>query len=136
MLIGNDLITVKQTLFLLIGKGFYKCEIWYNRDYFIRHELPKRILRSLISSKYMDILISNGIPTWKARQLVILNGYPSLSKKNLKLLAKPIITGSVEEVSNHMELWNRKVTSIRIHGFFRNKIAILLENDDKINISF
>lgn len=69
MLMGKDTITIKQILFLLCGKGFYKCEIWYNREYFITHDLPKRMLPSLISCRYRDNLISNGMPSWKAQQL-------------------------------------------------------------------
>lgn len=129
MLLGNDLITVKQILFLLIGKGFSKCVIWTSKDYLATHFLSKSIRSSQIATKFMDNLISNGIPTWKAQQLVILNGSPRLSKKNLKLLGEPIVVGSVDELSNHMELWERKVTDIHIQGIIRRKVILILEDD-------
>lgn len=128
MLLEKDTITVKQILFLMIGKGFFKCEIWNDEDYLKVHFGTKSMRSSLIATKYMDILISKGVPPAKAQQLVILKGKFKLTKKNLSLLGKPIITGCVEELSNHIELWDKRVTNIYIQGILRRKIIVLLEN--------
>ena len=56
MLFGNDLITVKQALFLFVGKGFNKCEIWNSKDYLATHMSSKSYRSSKGESYKVNIL--------------------------------------------------------------------------------
>lgn len=46
----SDKITLKQLLFLLINKGFYRCELWHETEYLIRNSYLCRFFGSAIQS--------------------------------------------------------------------------------------
>lgn len=116
-------MTVKSILFLFVNQGFSKCEIWRESEYIKVHK-KKNMRQHLIASAKMDILQNIGFSSVDARKLVLMEGSQKVNKKNLSLLGNPMAKGSVEELSNHTELWDYTVTGIEIKGFRRKKLII------------
>ena len=116
-------ITVKDILYLLIGKGFSKCEVWEKSDY-IKVYKKKNLKQHLIASAKINALQNAGLSSTDAQRLVLMEGSQKINKNNLSLLGKPIVKGSAEEISNRTELWDYTVTNIEIKGFRRKKLII------------
>lgn len=125
-------LSLKQVLFLMIGKGFQVCEIWNEKDYLLVHHGTKTKKRHLIASKQIELLQEEGLSSDMAHRIVLLSGEQKINKRTLSLLGSPIVTGSVEKLSNSMELSNRTVCDIHIKGLFRRKLIIVLDKEQPI----
>ena len=112
----------------LISMNYKNCEVWRASEYIWRTAGTRKSRKHLIAAKLIDILIDNGISPWEATIRVCVEADCSLKKKNLDLLGKPLLTGSIEEICNHTEIYQEKVWKIKVAGLFRNKIIILLED--------
>lgn len=78
----------------------------------------------------MDLLHEAGMDYKDAQKLVIMEGKQKVNKTNLSLLGEPLWIGTIEELSNKQNLWNKAVCYCHIKGLFRNKIQIVLKNGD------
>lgn len=65
-----------------------------------------------------------------AQKFVIMEGKQKVNKTNLSLLGEPLWIGTIEELSNKQNLWNKSVCDCCINGLFRNKIQIIIEDGD------
>ena len=127
-MLTNDNLSLKTTLFLFVNKGFTKCEIWDTHDYIITHH-NRRLIPHRIAAKKIEMLILYGVPEERAVKIVSSGGKEKLTKENLALLGKPIIIGTVEELSNDTRLWNKTVVDVKFLGFRRTKLIILVKDE-------
>lgn len=130
---NNKNILLKQLVFLLVNKGFKKCEVWNEGEYVKAHNGTKEWRSHAIASKKIEILHNNGLSYADAQKAVILHGAQKVNKQNIALLGTPIWNGGIEELSNNQQLWNKQVRNCFIKGLFRKKVIILLEDQDDID---
>ena len=78
----------------------------------------------------MDLLYEAGMSCKDAQKLVIIEGEQKVNKTNLSLLGKPLWIGTIEELSNKQNLWNKSVCDCCIKGLFRKKIQIIIKDGD------
>jgi len=78
----------------------------------------------------MDLLHKAGMAYKDAQKLVIMEGKQKVNKTNLSLLGEPLWTGTIEELSNKQNLWNKSVLDCNIKGLFRKKIQIIIKDGD------
>lgn len=127
----NENVTIKQLVCLLMNCGFRKCELWTQKAYINANHASKRFRAHRIASKKMDLLHEAGLDYKDAQKLVIMEGKQEVNKINLSLLGEPLWTGTIEELSNEQNLWNKSVCDCNISGLFRNQIQIILEDTNK-----
>ena len=65
-----------------------------------------------------------------AQKLVIMEGEQKVNKTNSSLLGEPLWIGTIEELSNKQNLWNKSVCDCCIKGLFRKKIQIIIKDGD------
>lgn len=123
-------VTVRQIVYLLINCGFQKCELWTQKAYINVNHTTKRFRSHRIASKKMDLLHKAGMAYKDAQKLVIMEGKQKVNKTNLSLLGEPLWTGTIEELSNKQNLWNKSVLDCNIKGLFRKKIQIIIKDGD------
>lgn len=123
-------VTVKQFVFLLLNCGFKKCELWMEKSYIQTHHKSKVFRSHVIASKKMDLLNEAGLEYKDAQKLVIMEGNQRVNRKNLSLLGTPIWTGTLEELANKQNLWDKSVCDCCIKGLFRKRIQIIIKDDD------
>lgn len=123
-------VTVRQIVYLLINCGFQKCELWTQKAYINVNHTTKRFRSHRIASKKMDLLHKAGMAYKDAQKLVIMEGKQKVNKTNLSLLREPLWTGTIEELSNKQNLWNKSVLDCNIKGLFRKKIQIIIKDGD------
>ena len=123
-------VTVRQIVSLLINCGFQKCELWTQKAYINVNHTTKRFRAHRIASKKMTLLHKAGMAYKDAQKLVIMEGKQKVNKTNLSLLGKPLWTGTIEELSNKQNLWNKSVLDCNIKGLFRKKIQIIINDSD------
>lgn len=121
---------VRQLVYLLINCGFQKCELWTQKAYINVNHTTKRFRSHRIASKKMDLLHKAGMAYKDAQKLVIMEGKQKVNKTNLSLLGEPLWTGTIEELSNKQNLWNKSVLDCNIKGLFRKKIQIIIKDGD------
>lgn len=126
----NENITVRQLVYLLISCGFRKCELWMEKEYRQAHYKSKAFRSHVIAAKKMDLLNEIGLEYKDAQRLVIMEGKQKVNRQNLSLLGTPIWTGTIEELSNKQNLWNKSVCDCHINGLFRNRIQIIIKDGD------
>lgn len=126
----NEHVTVRQIVYLLISCGFQKCELWTQKAYINVNHTAKRFRSHRIASKKMDLLHEAGMAYKDAQKLVIMEGKQKVNKTNLSLLGEPLWTGTIEELSNKQNLWNKSVLDCNIKGLFRKKIQIIIKDGD------
>ena len=129
MLCGEN-VTVKQLVYLLISCGFRKCELWTQKAYINANCKTKTLRSHRIASKKIDLLHEAGLAYKDAQKFVIMEGKQKVNKTNLSLLGEPLWIGTIEELSNKQNLWNKSVCDCCINGLFRNKIQIIIEDGD------
>lgn len=129
-MLHNENVTVRQLVYLLMSCGFRKCELWEQEAYINANHKTKEFRSHRIASKKMDLLHEAGMDYKDAQKLVIMEGKQKVNKTNLSLLGKPLWIGTIEELSNKQNLWNKAVCYCHIKGLFRNKIQIVLKNGD------
>ncbi len=122
-------ITVKQLTYLLMNCGLRKCELWTEKAYINVHHNTKTFRAHRIAAKKMDLLHDEGLSYKDAQKWVIMEGKQKVNKSNLSLLGTPIWTGTIEELSNKQNLWNKSICYCYIKGFLHNKIQIIIEDD-------
>lgn len=127
----DENVTVRQIVYLLINCGFQKCELWTQKAYINVNHTTKRFRSHRIASKKMDLLHEAGMAYKDAQKLVIMEGKQKVNKTNLSLLGEPLWTGTIEELSNKQNLWNKSVLDCNIKGLFRKKIQIIIKDGDK-----
>ena len=123
-------VTVNQLIYLFTHCGFKKVELWTEKAYRLTHCKSKEWRAHLIASKKIDLLHELGMSYKDAQKLIIMEGGQKVNKTNLSLLGEPLWTGTIEELSSKQNLWNESVCDCHIKGLFRNKVQIILENDD------
>lgn len=126
----NENVTVKQFVFLSLNCGFKKCELWAEKAYRQTHHNSKAFRSHIIASKKMDLLSKAGLEYRDAQKLIIMEGNQRVNRKNLSLLGIPIWTGTLEELSNKQNLWDKLVCDCYIKGLFRKKIQIIIKDGD------
>lgn len=126
----DENVTVKQIVYLLISCGFQKCELWTQKAYINVNHTTKRFRSHRIASKKMDLLHEAGMAYEDAQKLVIMEGKQKVNKTNLSLLGIPIWTGTLDELSNKQNLWDKTVCNCYIKGLFRNRIQIIIKDGD------
>lgn len=126
----DEHVTVRQIVYLLISCGFQKCELWTQKAYINVNHTTKRFRSHRIASKKMDLLHEAGMAYKDAQKLVIMEGKQKVNKTNLSLLGEPLWTGTIEELSNKQNLWNKSVLDCNIKGLFRKKIQIIIKDGD------
>ena len=124
-------ITFKQVINLMMTCNYKNCEVWNSSDYVWRTHGTKKFRKHRVASKIIEILVENGMPPGEAEIRTAVEVDCKLSKKNLDLLGKPLLAGSVDEISNHTEIYEEKVWKIKVTGLFRNKLIILLDSNNK-----
>lgn len=129
-MLHNENVTVRQLVYLLMSCGFRKCELWEQEAYINANHKTKEFRSHRIASKKMDLLYEAGMDYKDAQKLVIMEGKQKVNKTNLSLLGEPLWIGTIEELSNKQNLWNKAVCYCHIKGLFRNKIQIVLKNGD------
>ena len=129
-MLHNENVTVKQLVYLLMSCGFRKCELWEQKAYINANHKTKEFRSHRIASKKMDLLHKAGMDYKDAQKLVIMEGKQKVNKTNLSLLGEPLWIGTIEELSNKQNLWNKAVCYCHIKGLLRNKIQIVLKNGD------
>lgn len=129
-MLHNENVTVRQLVYLLMSCGFRKCELWEQEAYINANHKTKEFRSHRIASKKMDLLYEAGMDYKDAQKLVIMEGKQKVNKTNLSLLGEPLWIGTIEELSNKQNLWNKAVCFCHIKGLFRNKIQIVLKNGD------
>lgn len=129
-MLHNENVTVRQLVYLLMSCGFRKCELWEQGAYINVNHKTKEFRSHRIASKKMDLLHEAGMDYKDAQKLVIMEGKQKVNKTNLSLLGEPLWIGTIEELSNKQNLWNKAVCYCHIKGLFRNKIQIVLKNGD------
>lgn len=98
---------------------------------YINANCKTKTLRShRIASKKIDLLHEAGLAYKDAQKFVIMEGKQKVNKTNLSLLGEPLWIGTIEELSNKQNLWNKSVCDCCINGLFRNKIQIIIEDGD------
>jgi hypothetical protein len=122
----DKFINLKYLVYLLLNCEFKRCTLWYEEDYLITHAKTNMWKSHMIASKKMDILREQGLAYPYAQKWVILEGKQKINKKNLALLGKPIFTGTLEDLSNKCDLWNKEVCGCHVSGIFRNKLEIII----------
>lgn len=130
MLLYDENVTIIQIVHLLIDCGFKKCELWTQKAYLNVHYHTKEFRSHRIASKKIDLLHEAGIPYNLAQKWIIMEGEQKVNKTNLSLLGEPLWTGTIEELSNKQNLWNKSVLDCNIKGLFRNKIQIIIKDED------
>lgn len=68
----------------------------------------------MIASKKIDLLHELGMSYKDAQKLIIMEGVQKVNKTNLSLLGEPLWTGTIEELSNKQNLWNKSVCDCHI----------------------
>lgn len=126
----DENVTVRQIVYLLISCGFQKCELWTQKAYINVNHTTKRFRSHRIASKKMDLLHDLGMAYKDAQKLVIMEGGQEVNKTNLSLLGEPLWTGTIQELSNKQNLWNKSVIGCNIKGLFRKKIQIIIKDGD------
>lgn len=126
----DESVMVRQLVYLLINCGFQKCELWTQKAYINVNHTTKRFRSHRIASKKMDLLHKAGMAYKDAQKLVIMEGKQKVNKTNLSLLGEPLWTGTIEELSNKQNLWNKSVLDCNIKGLFRKKIQIIIKDGD------
>ncbi len=126
----DENVMVRQLVYLLINCGFQKCELWTQKAYINVNHTTKRFRSHRIASKKMDLLHKAGMAYKDAQKLVIMEGKQKVNKTNLSLLGEPLWTGTIEELSNKQNLWNKSVLDCNIKGLFRKKIQIIIKDGD------
>lgn len=126
----DENVMVRQLVYLLINCGFQKCELWTQKAYINVNHTTKRFRSHRIASKKMDLLHKAGMAYKDAQKLVIMEGEQKVNKTNLSLLGEPLWTGTIEELSNKQNLWNKSVLDCNIKGLFRKKIQIIIKDGD------
>lgn len=126
----DENVTVRQIVYLLISCGFQKCELWTQKAYINVNHTTKRFRSHRIASKKMDLLHDLGMDYKDAQKLVIMEGGQEVNKTNLSLLGEPLWTGTIQELSNKQNLWNKSVIGCNIKGLFRKKIQIIIKDGD------
>lgn len=129
-MLHDENVTVKQLVHLLISCGFRKCELWTQEAYINANHNTKEFRSHRIASKKMDLLYEAGMDYKDARKLVLMEGKQKVNKTNLSLLGKPLWTGTIEQLSNKQNLWNKSVCDCYIKGLFRNKIYVIIKDGD------
>lgn len=119
-------VTLKMCIYLLMGCGIRKCEVWEESAYLNVHYHTRSWRKHMVASKKMDILHRDGLPYHMAQKLVIMEGNQRLSRSNLLLLGTPLYIGAIEELSNRQDLWNKQVCEIVVKGLLRKKIQLIL----------
>lgn len=127
----NNGIKLKQLVFLFVNKGFKKCEIWEEREYLQTHFGTHKWRSHIIASRKIDLLHKIGLSYTNAQKFVIMEGRQKVNKDNLALLGSLIWIGSIDELSNQRNLWDKNVTDFHIKGIFRNKIEILVKKESE-----
>ena len=130
-MLSNDNLSLKTALFLFINKGFTKCEIWSQRDYCMTHHC-RRLIPHRIAARKINMLISEGMPEGMAVAIVSSGGREKMTKANLALLGKPIAVGTIETLSDDTRLWNKTVVDVKILGFRRTKLIILVKDETSL----
>lgn len=119
--------TVKKLLWLMVNQGFTKCELWRHSEYLVTHHYKsKTALSHFIAAKKMDILEKRGLSKQDAQKLVLMEGSQKVNKQNKSILGSPLISGTVEELTNHQELWNIPIEHFYFEGIFRRKLIITI----------
>lgn len=126
----DENVTIRQIVCLLIGCGFQKCELWTEKAYINVNHTTKRFRSHRIASQKMDLLHEAGMTYRDAQKLVIMEGEQKVNKTNLSLLGEPLWTGTIEELANKQNLWNKSVLDCHIKGFSRKKIQIIIKECD------
>lgn len=126
----DENVMVRQLVYLLINCGFQKCELWTQKAYINVNHTTKRFRSHRIASKKMDLLHKAGMAYKDAQKLVIMEGKQKVNKTNFSLLGEPLWTGTIEELSNKQNLWNKSVLDCNIKGLFRKKIQIIIKDGD------
>lgn len=126
----DENVMVRQLVYLLINCGFQKCELWTQKAYINVNHTTKRFRSHRIASKKMDLLHKAEMAYKDAQKLVIMEGKQKVNKTNLSLLGEPLWTGTIEELSNKQNLWNKSVLDCNIKGLFRKKIQIIIKDGD------
>ena len=126
----DEHVTVRQIVYLLINCGFQKCELWTQKAYINVNHHTKKFRSHRIASKKMDLLHKAGMAYKDAQKLVIMEGKQKVNKTNLSLLGEPLWTGTIEELYNKQNLWNKSVLDCEIKGLFRKKIQIIIKDGD------
>lgn len=126
----DENVMVRQLVYLLINCGFQKCKLWTQKAYINVNHTTKRFRSHRIASKKMDLLHKAGMAYKDAQKLVIMEGKQKVNKTNLSLLGEPLWTGTIEELSNKQNLWNKSVLDCNIKGLFRKKIQIIIKDGD------
>lgn len=127
-----DGISLKQLSYLLVNCGFRKCEVWEERLYAWRFGGTRRTRRARIECELINRL-QEVVGYNIAFKLVALAGEASLNKNNLALLGVPVYVGTIEELTNKVNLWHKTVINCYTFGLFRNKIRIIIDDKDKVN---
>lgn len=129
-MLHNENVTVRQLVYLLMSCGFRKCELWEQEAYINANHGTNEFRSHRIASKKMDLLHEAGMDYKDAQKLIIMEGKQKVNKTNLSLLGELLWIGTIEELSNKQNLWNKAVCYCHIKGLFRNKIQIVLKNGD------
>lgn len=126
----DENITIKQIVYLLISCGFQKCELWTEKAYINANHHTKRFRSHRIASKKMNLLHEAGMDYKDAQKLVIMEGKQKVNKTNSSLLGKPLWIVTIQELSNKQSLWNKSVCDCCIKGLFKEKIQIIIKDDN------
>ena len=126
----NEYVTVKQLVYLLISCGFRKCELWTYEAYINANHKSKEFRSHRIATKKMDLLHEAGMDYKDEQKFVLMEGKQKVNKTNLSLLGEPLWNGTIEELSNKQNLWNKSVCDCYIKGLFRKKIQIIIKDGD------
>ena len=129
-MLHDENVSVKQLVYLLMSCGFRKCELWTEKAYINVNHNTKEFRSHRIASKKIDLLHEAGMAYKDAQRLVIMEGEQKVNKTNLSLLGEPLWTGTIEELSNKQNLWNKSVCDCYIKGLFRKKIQIIIKNSE------
>lgn len=129
-MLHDENVLVKQLVYLLMNCGFRKCELWTEKAYINVNHNTKEFRSHRIASKKIDLLHEVGMAYKDAQKLVIMEGKQKVNKTNLSLLGEPLWTGTIEELSNKQNLWNKSVCDCYIKGLFRKKIQIIIKNSE------
>lgn len=126
----NGCCSIELTISCKVARIFQKCELWTEKAYINANHTIKRFRSHRIASKKMDLLYEAGMSCKDAQKLVIMEGEQKVNKTNLSLLGKLLWIGTIEELSNKQNLWNKSVCDCCIKGLFRKKIQIIIKDGD------
>lgn len=117
-------ITLKQCLFLLISTNLKYCEVWDNFQYW-DYMITKSNSKFSMARK-SQVLIENGYSRDSVYRNALFGGDDINKEYNKAYKPKPIITGSINKISNSTELWDKNVFNIKFYGLLNRKVRILI----------